>query len=182
MQWNFENICSVLEACTPPEITHFQQGNHPGKRWWLKTVVPANADSEPTQIWDRLTSQHPQLIVWVAEAYDWRGDRIPHAHSIWLRNDIDICIVRQPPGFDYTILPFEDSININGHLLLHELQKKQKHFQKQNRADWHKLENIAHCISKWTTHNQAKNRRQKFKVIANESVDRQTTPNQQLDH
>ena len=182
MQWDFANVCAILQTGTPPEITHFRNGNHPGKKWWLKTVVPASAHNALTEIWNRLAHQHPQLVTWVLEAYDWRECRITHAHSIWLRNDVDIVIDYQPPRFDYVIMPFEDSFNQSGQQLHQALAHRNNSDFKQNQSqDWHKLKNIANFMSTWTTDSQADVRRNTWRVIESEQIDSQAHQGAQLD-
>lgn len=183
MQWDFANVCAILQSGTPPEITHFRNGNHPGKSWWLKTVVPASAQCPLTEIWNRLAHQHPQLITWVLEAYDWQQQRIQGAHSIWLRNDVDIHIDYQDPHFDYHILPFEDSFNVSGQQLHQQLtHRAQRDFKQNHPQDWHKLKSLANFMSTWTTDSQADVRRKTWRLIASEEIDSQAHQGAQLDH
>ena len=36
---NFENVVEIFSTGVPPEVSHFINLVHPGRSWWLKTVI-----------------------------------------------------------------------------------------------------------------------------------------------
>ena len=180
---NFENILEIFQQGTPPEITHFRKGSHPGKRWWLKTVIHKNPNSEPTKIWTIIQSLEYEIVTIITEAYDWFGNIIPDCYSIWIREGLDITINLDNVGkFDYKIDKFNDSFNEFGKTISNEIEKSWlSNKQNLNDMDWHKLFYVADFMHRWTSERQAIENRKKIRIISDEKNNSQTDIQSELD-
>lgn len=94
-QCAFTDIVAFLESSTHPELYHVKAGSHPGPNWYLKTICPTpnliRADTEGYgRSWEWFAKSNSALVKLVNIAFDWEGEKIPYASSIWIRQDIDI--------------------------------------------------------------------------------------------
>lgn len=93
----FQGILDNLTNKTHPEIYHFRKGNHPGPRWYLKTVCPTPNLKQMDKfgygaLWSNLAKEEPNIIKLIPHAYDWYGNNIPYMVSIWIEVKHDIII------------------------------------------------------------------------------------------
>ena len=175
---DFNNVWHILSTGVPPEISHFRNQTHPGRQFWLKTVIPSrDIDHHLFDLWARVIQQHSLSVQITDQAYDWFENIIPGAHSIWVREGIDVVLRQHARGADYSILPFEDSFNSSG-LLYHRqvLQSQRLDCEKSLNSDWQNLISTTQLMSSWTTDTQARARRKVFKVVKNEE---NSSPNDQ---
>ncbi len=93
----FQGILDNLTNKTNPEIYHFRKGNHPGPRWYLKTVCPMPNLKQLDKLgygtlWYNLSKEEPDIIKLVPHAYDWHGNSIPYMISVWIEVKYDVII------------------------------------------------------------------------------------------
>ena len=79
----FDGILDEIKDKINPEVTHFRKGNHPGPKWYLKTVCPTPNLKQIDKfgyglLWANLAQQYPDKIKVVPHAYDWTGTEIPY--------------------------------------------------------------------------------------------------------
>ena len=167
---DFKDVWHILSTGVPPEISHFRNQTHPGRQYWLKTVIPCReADHTLFDLWARVVQQHPSTVEITDQAYDWNGAIIPGAHSVWVREGVDVVLRQHARGADYSIMPFEDSFNSSGRLYHRQVLQAQKlDPEKSSNSDWQNLICTTQLMSTWTTDTQARARRQVFKVVKNE--------------
>jgi hypothetical protein len=168
---NFDNVWSILNNSVPPEITHYQHGSHPGKTWWLKTVVP-NSDTKVNvfKVWKAIEKSHKKLVRLVPQAYDWHQTCIPHAHSVWVNHKVDVSLVQAENGFTYQISDYDKSFNEWGeHLQLWLSSQAVPQSKENDPHDWHKLWHVTELVKTWTTDAQAKHNRGKIKIVKTDS-------------
>ena len=179
---NFENIIDVLSTGIAPEISHFKKQVHPGRNWWLKTVIPIDDTTDPSRVWYMIHKKEPLNVHITDFAYDWYGNAIS-AYSVWIREGIDVIIKIGKNGkVDYKISPFSQSFNESGKWLYDELTKSwESNTQNINDEDWHKLFSVAELMSGWTTESQASEKRKVFKIISDEKDNSQTNQPSKLD-
>lgn len=99
----FSGILEELRNKPNPEVHHFNNGNHPGPSWYLKTVCPTPHLKQIDKcgygnMWLNLAAECPDKIRLVPHAYDWNGDKIPYMVSVWIEVNHDIIFtVAEPP-------------------------------------------------------------------------------------
>lgn len=96
-QFYFENILDELKNKTHPETCHFRKGNHPGPKWFLKTVCPTPHLKQIDKygygvLWSNIAQENPEIVKLVDLAYDWNGDEIPYMASVWIHKEYDIIV------------------------------------------------------------------------------------------
>lgn len=178
MNWDFANIAEILSKGISPEITHFQKNSHPGQNWWLKTVVPP--EHKLIELWNRIHAQHPHQVKIEPGAWDWYQNPIPNCLTIWLDHSIDIRIKKIRSRLDFVILPFEEGFNLLGKELFDSLNKT-KTLDQTIDPSWQSLLDVTQLMSSWTTDQQARARRQIFKVVNNEQNRRSSHKRSKLD-
>ncbi len=93
----FQGILDNLTNKTHPEIYHFRKGNHPGPKWYLKTVCPTPNLKQIDKLgygdlWFNLAKEEPNIIKLIPYAYDWHGNNIPYMVSVWIEIKHDVII------------------------------------------------------------------------------------------
>lgn len=178
---DFSDVWHVLESGTPPEITHYRQGSHPGINWRLKTVVGSRLDAnELLVVWTLIAAQHPNLVTLCDAAFDWFETAIPDAVSVWTHQTVDIQPTLEDGLWDFVIVPWEESFNQMGKMLSRALKSK-KTKQNLDPSHWHNLHVVAQSMCSWTTDQQAQARRKGFKVSHNEADSGQGDNTHKLD-
>jgi len=163
---DFDGIWPLLENSVPPEVTHYQKGDHPGPGWWLKTAMPYQPHSLIYQAWDAIQRKHPGLVCIQPTAYDWQQHLIPQVHSIWLNVRVDVTVTVMEHEFTYNIDDCDTSFNVWGKQLARALASdKSKHAQL---PDWHMLCDVAKLMQSWTTERQARINRRSLKIVKSE--------------
>jgi hypothetical protein len=174
---NFDDVWGALNNSVPPEITHYQHQQHPGKDWWLKTAVFAGISEPPLlRVWHTLQNQHPQLIKITPTAYDWQGALIENTHTVWIANNRDVRLSYHCPDFAYEIVDQDISSNQWGVHLEHALREyaESKNLDQLIEHDWHNLLHVAEFISSWCTDHQARIKRKGMHIVSNSSSDQST--------
>ena len=111
---NFENVMEIFSTGIPPEVSHFRNKVHPGRHWWLKTVIPIDNTLESARVWRKIRKKEPLNIHITDSAYDWFGNPID-ACSVWIREGIDVILtVGYYGNIDYEIKKFAESFNDSG--------------------------------------------------------------------
>ena len=163
---DFLGIWPLLENSVPPEVTHYQKGDHPGAGWWLKTAIPYQAQSRVYQAWDAVQQKHPGLVCIQPSAYDWQQQWIPGVHSIWLNIRVDVSVSIMEHDFTYDIDDYDTSFNVWGKKISRALgNDKSKH---PKLDDWHMLRDVAKLMQSWTTDRQARINRRSLKIVNSE--------------
>lgn len=166
MDLTLHGLFDIVDTGLSPEITHFKMGKHPGKHWWLKTVIPKNDTDRITTIWMHLCRMHPSLIYFTPYAYDWYGVLLEDFQSVWIKEQVDVVLTVKKRVFDYDIISFPESFNVSGK----NLQKLIK-LEQQNNPDtftqdeWNEIINVTEFMKSWTTDKQAKNNRKQLRKI-----------------
>lgn len=177
---NFDDVWGTLHNSVPPEITHYQHQQHPGKDWWLKTAVFAGtADPPLIRVWHSLQNQHPHLIKITPTAYDWQGNLIDQVHSVWIANHRDVRLSYHCPDFAYEIVDQDISSNQWGVHLEHALYgyAVAKNCDELLANDWQNLIHVAQFISSWCTDHQAAIKRKGIHIVHNSSPDQSAAHN-----
>lgn len=163
---NFDGLWQILENSVPPEITHYQRGEHPGVGWWLKTVVPTNSQSPIYLAWDAIQQKHPRLVRMEPTAYDWFQTPIVNTSSVWINQKVDVTLSETDNQFSYVLGDYDTSFNIWGVKLIQELEQQKS--PELDPHDWHKLCDVAYLMKSWTTDRQANNNRKGLKIVKHE--------------
>lgn len=175
---NFENILDLLKTSVPPEISHYRSGTHPGKDWWLKTVIPTDKSAGPTIMWKKIQQKEPLNVLLTNSAVDWFENTIENANSVWIRHGIDLVVDvadNETGKFTYVIKNVTDSLNEFGNTINKKITDAwESNSQNINDIDWHNLIYISNLMSSWTSDVQAEKKRKMFKVITNEKDNSQT--------
>ena len=179
---NFENVVEIFSTGVPPEVSHFRNLVHPGRSWWLKTVIPKDHTIDPAKVWGMIRKKQPLNVHITDFAYDWYGNPIT-ACSVWIREGIDVVLtIDRYNMVDYEIKKFAESFNTSGKLLYEEITSAwESNTQNINDEDWHNLFSVAELMSGWTTESQAAEKRKVFRVISNEKDNSQTNQSSELD-
>ena len=163
MTLDLTDIEFYLENGVPPEITHFQKGVHPGRHWWLKTVVPHSKTSEIYQYWLRLHQAHGHRVWLTHSAFDWLQAPIPDAATVWIQQGFNVILSHENHTISHETVRFDQSFNQMGSQLTNCIDPA-----KFSDPGWHKLTQLTDFISTWTTHSQAVARRKTFTRHHNE--------------
>jgi hypothetical protein len=170
---NFDDVWELLDSTVPPEVTHYREGSHPGMGWWLKTVIPSDQTCSVTKAWQTLAEKNQNMITLVEVAYNWHGQIINGATSIWLRNQQDVDLDMIQGQWHYVIRPYDESVNVWGHRLADSIKIWHK-FNKTSASSnhgWHKLKDVAKLLQNWTSNQQAQIKRKGFKLVVNNQKD-----------
>lgn len=176
---NYQGVWHTLDNSVPPEITHYQMGQHPGTSWWLKTVIPSNDQSLLHQAWDAVARKHPRLVCLEPHAYDWQQNLITGAHSIWLNYKIDVVLTQVDSGYQYEMGDYDTSFNKWGDQILQQLN--QHNSDQIDPNDWHMLTLVADLMKSWTTDRQARNNRRSLQIVSPEKNKRSVHNRSKLD-
>jgi hypothetical protein len=179
---NFENVTELFSTGIPPEISHFRNQKHPGRNWWLKTVIPVEETTTPSKVWQMVLKKEPFNVMITDIAYDWKGTVIVGARSVWIRQGIDVVINIDDNKVGYKTKKFAESFNDSGKWLYEQITRSwESNVQNINDEDWHNLFSVAELMSAWTTEDQATEKRKVFKVIKNEKNNSQADQSSKLD-
>jgi hypothetical protein len=173
---NFESILDLLKTSVPPEISHYRRSTHPGKDWWLKTVIPTNQTAGPNIMWKKIQQKEPLNVLLTNSAVDWFENPIKDAHTVWVRQGIDLVVDFDETGdFTYVVKNVTDSFNEFGKIINENIMNAwEANSQNLTDIDWHNLIYISNLMSGWTSDVQADKKRKMFKVITNEKNNSQT--------
>jgi hypothetical protein len=174
MSFDFSNINWHLKNAIPPEVSHFRNNSHPGIKWWLKTVVPnRNIDELLYEVWQQISTRIPSTVRLVNMAFDWHGNIIQDGVSIWICANKDVVLEYREDGlFDYSIEDSGDTFNAWGIVLNRFLEENHNMSEEPENSPLREIQEILEFMAGATTETQAKERRTGFKVISNESEDR----------
>lgn len=166
MDFTLSGVLGVIETGVPPEIMHFRKGTHPGKNWWLKTVVPLQQDTRITSIWMHISRMHPALVLLTPTAYDWYGEIISGFQSVWIKENLDLELLVKKRIFDYNIVSFAEGFNNSGQKLQKIVESHQATMPHLCSDDeWSELSTVTEFMSAWTTDAQARQKRKTLRKL-----------------
>ena len=169
--WDFSDVYDVLKDKVNPEITHYQNGQHPGLGWYLKTIIPCNnnGDCEINLAVNRLKMFHSHVVCTTPVAYNWEQAAIVGWHSLWIRDGRDIRFTHTGEGkinfeiWDQRELLMHEAEFYN--IMIKDQMVKNKH-NKNLVQDLKQLDQIASFLQNYSSDKTAKEQRSKFKVIS----------------
>jgi hypothetical protein len=167
MHMDLDQLWHSLENTVSPEITHFRNRTHPGPKWWLKTACVS-----PDHIWGILSTwrtlakTYPGLVKVTSECYDWQGNLIPWACSIWMHVGRDILLEQSGSDWIYHVMSTDVSKDIwDQKLQLMLRSPENKHLQKCDVHTWHKWQDAIQLHTTWCSESEAQNNRKQMRVI-----------------
>lgn len=163
----------MLGDSVNPEITHYQNGHHPGLGWYLKTVFPAcnasNAAAKINLAIVRLKQCHAHLVYTNTVAYNWSQQLMPGWHSLWLRIGHDVRFTTSHDGnLDYEIWDqqqlFVHEAEVYNIMIQEQIVKNRKN--KTLVQELKQLGEITCFLQNYSSDSTAQHNRSKFKVIS----------------
>lgn len=156
-----------LKQGVPPEITHFRQRSHPGKQWWLKTACVKHDRTGLHDTWQALARTYPKLVHVSAACYDWQGQIMPWASTIWIAQERDVHV--EPSGTDWVYHVMSQDISQRiWQDKLWEILEKNTHLKQHDPDTWHNWQHVIQLHTSWRSDQHAQNLRKRMRVISHE--------------
>lgn len=164
----------TIEGSTNPEVYHAQNGSHPGRRWYIKTIIPGlkilNDDTHALFFFfQALQSRHGKIIRVCDCAFDWKGHIIKNWYTVWLdeKIDIDWCYTREN-GFDYEIVDYDIGIKRSAKKLEQWINEDlDTRHTDHLPISYERLSEITEFLCTYTSEHRSQINRAKLKVIDN---------------
>ena len=163
-----DQVWQVLEHSVSPEVQHFRQGTHPGATWWLKTaIVKQDHHVGLAAMWHALQRTYPHLVRITPHCWDWRGNLIPWASSVWICQGRDVLVEAHESDWVYHVM----SSDISDEIWCEQLHawikgSHNKTMRKQDPTTWHKWRDSIQLKENWCSEHEARLNRTHIRVIS----------------
>ena len=117
---SLQTVLDTIQEAINPEIYHFRYGTHPGRKYYIKTIIPGpNIINDDTyvfwQFWETLANRYPRVVRLIDHAFDWQGNKIEHWWTIWLEERIDIIWSwSRTDGIDFHLIDYDIGLKYSG--------------------------------------------------------------------
>lgn len=173
---------NTIEGSTNPEVYHAQNGTHPGRRWYIKTIIPGpkilNDDTHPLFLfWQTLQSRHTKMVRMSDTAFDWKGNIVKNWWTMWLDEKIDInWTYTRNDGFDYEIVDNDIGMKKTAEKLDLWLNEDidTRHINNLP-ISYERLHEITEFLRTFTTEHRSQLNRSKLRVLDNDQIHPKTS-------
>lgn len=171
-----ESALNIIEDCYNPEIHHYQQGKHPGLKWYIKTVLPGpsiiDRETRPLfDFWRSLENRHSKHVRLTESAYNWSGMIVPGWWTIWLDERIDISWSWSTErGFDYQIIDHDLGLKNSGALIETLLSASDIRHPSHSGISYLRLLNIANFLKTFTSEKKSRENRSKIRIMHDDEI------------
>lgn len=176
--YNLSELSKVLQSqiLVNPEVWHARNLSHPGKHWYIKTILPKSFQESSKLIvnfWYNLSKNHPNFVKITSSAYNWHGKLLDNWNTIWLYQDIDIEWTIDENGRpSFLFINFYTGLKNAAQYLQTTLGVNDNHEYEPSFAHIH---DILWFLTTYASNDSAKTKRKTLEVIENEQNDSEKT-------